>query len=88
MQKAAAWAESNKDEAAEIQVANKWVAGDAKINAEVLKTFNYIPSYESAYEIFDIIVPQLQKVGMLDKDVDTNALLKNSFHHLNGLEYE
>lgn len=88
MQKAAAWAQNNQDEVAEIQVANKWVAGDAKVNAGVLKTFNYIPSYEGAYEIFGITAPQLQEVGMLDKDVDTDALLKNSFHHLNGLEYE
>lgn len=88
MQKASAWVQENKDEVARIQVENKWVAGDAEVNAEVLKTFNYIPSYSGAYEIFGIIAPQLQEVGMLDSDVDVEALRENSFQLLAGLPYE
>jgi len=88
MQKASAWVQENKDEVAHIQVENKWVAGDAKVNAEVLNTFNYIPSYSKAYEIFGIVAPQLQKVGMLDSDVDVKALQENSFILLDNTPYE
>lgn len=88
MQKASAWVQENKDETAQIQVDNKWVAGDAKINAEVLKTFNYIPSYIQAYDMFGLLADQLQKVGMLEADVDTAALQKNSFVHLQNLPYD
>jgi NitT/TauT family transport system substrate-binding protein len=88
MQKASAWIQDNKDEVAQIQVDNKWVAGDVKVNAEVLKTFNYIPSYSGAYDIFGIIAPQLQAVGMLDADIDVKALQENSFVLLDDIPYK
>jgi len=88
MQKASAWVQENKDETAQIQVDNKWVAGDAKVNSEVLKTFNYIPSYIQAYEMFGLLANQLQKVGMLEADVDTEALQKNSCILLDNLPYK
>lgn len=88
MQKASAWVQNHKDETAQIQVDKKWVAGDPQVNAEVLKTFNYIPSYSGAYDVFGIIAPQLQKVGMLGQDVDVKALQKNSFVLLKGLPAE
>jgi len=88
MQKASAWVQENKDEVARIQVENKWVAGEAEVNAAVLKTFNYIPSYSKAYDMFGILARQLQKVGMLAPDVDTEALQKNSFIKLENLPYE
>jgi len=88
MQKASAWVQENKEETARIQVENKWVAGDAQVNAEVLKTFYYIPSYSKAYEMFGLLADQLQKVGMLEADVDTRALQENSFVRLDNLPYE
>lgn len=88
MQKASAWVQENQDEATRIQVENKWVAGDAETNAKVIKTYNYIPSVQGAYDIFGIVAPQLQAVGMLDADVDVEALRKNSFVFLEGLPEE
>ncbi|HOQ75503.1 MAG TPA: ABC transporter substrate-binding protein [Thermoclostridium sp.] len=88
MQKASAWVQENKDETARIQVENKWVAGDEQVNAEVLKTFYYIPSYIQAYEMFGLLSDQLQNVGMLEADVDTKALQQNSFVKLDNLPYE
>lgn len=88
MQKASAWVQENKDETAQIQVDNKWVAGDAKVNADVLKTFNYIPSYIQAYDMFGLLADQLQKVGMLEADVDVQALQKNSFEQPGNLPYQ
>mgnify|MGYP000859411223 CR=1 FL=1 len=88
MQKASAYVAKNQDEVTRIQVEKKWVAGDAETNARVLKTFNYIPSVQGAYDIFGIVAPQLQAVGMLDADVDVEALRKNSFVFLEGLPEE
>lgn len=79
MQKASAWIQKNQEETAKIQVEKKWVAGDAAFNATVLKTYNYIPSVNGAYEAFGITAKQLQQVGMLDNGVDVEALHKNSF---------
>ncbi len=88
MQKASAYVQQNQDEVAAIQIDNKWVAGDAELNASVLKTFSYIPSVSGAYDAFAITAPQLQAVGMLDEDVDVEALLKNSFVFLEGIPEE
>lgn len=79
MQKASAWVSANQDEAARIQVENNWVQGDAEENAEVLKTFNYIPSVSKTYEAFGPTAQQLQEVGLLDASVDINELWENSF---------
>ena len=79
MQKASAWIQKNQEETAKIQVEKKWVAGDAAFNATVLKTYNYIPSVNGAYDAFGITAKQLQQVGMLDNGVDVEALHKNSF---------
>ncbi|WP_434132400.1 ABC transporter substrate-binding protein [Sporomusa sphaeroides] len=79
MQKSSAWIQKNQDETAKIQVEKKWVAGDAAFNAEVLKTYNYIPSVKGAYDAFGITAKQLQQVGMLNSSVDVEALHKNSF---------
>jgi NitT/TauT family transport system substrate-binding protein len=86
MQKASAWVQSNQDEAARIQVENKWVPGDAQTNAGVLKTLNYIPSASGAYNAFGITARQLQAVGMLNKSTDVDALHNNSFLVLSGLD--
>lgn len=88
LQKAAAWVQDNKDETAQIQVDNKWVAGDTTVNAEVLKTFNYIPAYQANYDMFALLGTQMQEVGLLGTDVDVAALQKNSYLHVDGLIYE
>jgi NitT/TauT family transport system substrate-binding protein len=88
MQKASAWIQANQDEATKIQVDNKWVAGDAAFNAEVLKTYNYIPSVSGAYDAFGATAKALQEVGMLDKNVDIEALHKKSFAKFDNVPNE
>jgi len=79
MQKASAWIQQNQDETAKIQVDKKWVPGDAAFNAKVLKTYNYVPSVSGASDVFSLTAKQLQGIGMLDTNVDVEALYKNSF---------
>lgn len=88
IQKASAWVQENQEETAKIQVENEWVAGDAVGNAEVLKTFNYIPSAKGAYEAFEIVANQMQEIGMVNEDVDIDKLVTNSFKLFEGLPEE
>lgn len=85
MQKASAYIAQHPDEVAKIQVEKKYVAGDAAFNAQVLKTYNYIPSVSGAYNAFGITASELQKVGMLGANIDVQALQKNSFVTLPGV---
>jgi NitT/TauT family transport system substrate-binding protein len=86
MQRASAYIQGNQEEVTRIQVEKNFVAGDAAVNAKVLKKFNYIPSVDGAYKQFGIIAPQLQEIGMLSKDVNVDALRKNSFAYFKGLD--
>jgi len=79
MQKAAAWVSENSDETARIQVENNWVQGNAEGNAEILKTYNYIPAVSKVYEAFGPTALKLQEIGLLDASVDINELWENSF---------
>jgi NitT/TauT family transport system substrate-binding protein len=88
MQKASAYVNSHQDEITRLQIDLNYVAGDALVNAEVLKKFNYIPSVSKAYDMFGVLAPHLQRVGMLSEDVDIVALQKNSFVFLEGLDDE
>ena len=88
IQKASAWVQENQDETARLQVENKWVAGKAEENAEVLKTFNYIPSAKGAYDAFEIVADQMQEIGMVNEDVDVDKLVTNSFKIFDGIPEE
>ncbi|MDR1295980.1 MAG: ABC transporter substrate-binding protein [Deltaproteobacteria bacterium] len=82
MQRAAAWIQKNQEETARIQVEKKYVAGDPVFNAQVIKTFRYIPSVSGAYKAFGITAGELKKIGVLGPRVDVEALHKSSFASL------
>ena len=79
LQKASKWVAEHPEESAQIQVEKKWVPGDPAFNAKILKTYNYIPSYQGAYDAFASTAKQMQHVGMLDSGIDVTGLQKESF---------
>jgi NitT/TauT family transport system substrate-binding protein len=85
MQKAAAWINSNQEETAKIQVEGKYVAGDPVFNAQVLKTFNYIPSVSGAYQAFGTTAGELKQIGILGPQVDVDGLRESAFAKLEGV---
>ena len=62
-----------------LQVENNWVQGNAEDNAEILKTYNYIPSVSKTYEAFGVTAQDLQNVGLLDESIVVSDLWENSF---------
>jgi len=86
IQRASAYVNGHQDEIAHIQIEKNYVAGKEEVNAKVLKKFNYIPSVSGAKKQFGIVAPQLQEIGMLSKDVNVDALVKNSFIEFKGLD--
>jgi len=86
IQRASAYVNGHQDEIAHIQIEKNYVAGNEEVNAKVLKKFNYIPSVSGAKKQFGIVAPQLQEIGMLSKDVNIDALVKNSFVEFKGLD--
>jgi len=86
MQKAGAYIQGHQEEITLLQIEKNYVAGNAEVNAVVLKKFNYIPSVSGAYNAFGITAPQLQVIGMLSEEVNVGALQKNSFAFFEGLD--
>lgn len=88
IQKASLWVEQNPDLAAQIQVDNDWIAGDYKIDKQVISNFNYSPSVSKVQEAVNRNSKALQKLGLLAKDVNVDELSKNAFYKLDGVADE
>ncbi|WP_425802656.1 ABC transporter substrate-binding protein [Desulfitobacterium sp. Sab5] len=85
IQKGAKFVQENPEETARIQVEKKWTPGDPKVNAEVLKTYNYIASVSGAEAAIKRNIEDLQRIGLIKKETDAVALTKNTFVKLEGV---
>jgi NitT/TauT family transport system substrate-binding protein len=85
IQKASAWVEQNVDLAAQIQLDNKWLVGDLKIDQQVLKTYKYLPSVSGDEKALTRNILDMKKLGLIKKDTDEVQLAKNSFLRLDGV---
>ncbi|MDR2519277.1 MAG: ABC transporter substrate-binding protein [Spirochaetaceae bacterium] len=79
IQKASKWVHENPDETARIITEKRYVAGDAAVNAQVLKTYSYRASVSLAKTALERNARDLQAIGLVDKSVDVNALVNNTF---------
>ena len=77
--RAAEWVSAHIDETAKMQVEKQYVSGDASFNADVLRTYNYIPSVEGGWEALTETLDALQEIDVLKADTDTAALAKRSY---------
>jgi NitT/TauT family transport system substrate-binding protein len=85
IQKASKWVQENPDETARIITEKKYIAGEIAVNAQVLKTYNYRASVSAAHDAIDRNARELQQIGIVDKDVDVNALVRDTFFAVPGV---
>jgi len=85
LQKASKFVQENPEETARIITEKKYIAGDIAVNAKVLKTFNYRASVSQALTAIERNARDLQKIGLVESDVDVNALVKNTFVAIPGV---
>lgn len=83
--KASAWVSENIEETAKIQIDKEYVGGDVKNNAEILKTYSYIPSVNGAYDALVNVVSDLKTIGVLKESTDTDAMIERSFKRFDGV---
>lgn len=83
--KASQWVENNKEETAKIQVEKEWVAGDPEFNAKVLSGYNYKPSLLGGLEALKITVPDLQAIGLINRDKNAEEFINNAFLKFDNL---
>lgn len=77
--KGAGWVQQNPDEAAKIIVEKKYVSGEIKATADLLKQYNFKPSVTGGKESLTKIVNSFKAQGLLEASTDANALVENSY---------
>lgn len=77
--KAAVYVEEHPEEAARIQLENKYVTGDEAFNAKLLESYNYIPSVQGGYDAIQLSVQQLSEIGVLKEGTDAKEFTDNVY---------
>lgn len=83
--KASAWVAANPDETAQLQVDKNYVSGDPAANAEILKSYEFIPSVQGGYDALVNVAGELKEIGMLNDSTDVNDLVERSFKRFDGV---
>ncbi|MDR2135018.1 MAG: ABC transporter substrate-binding protein [Treponema sp.] len=85
IQKAAAFVQNNPEETVRLMAEKRYVAGDPEVNTAILKTYNYRSSVSGAQIAISRNARDLQRIGLVDADVDPEALTRNIFIALDGV---
>ena len=83
--RAAKWISENPNAAAELAVNGKHISGSIEVNSRVLAKLNYVPSVEGGRTAADTAAKALKNVGILEKNVDVDKLVKNVFQPLDNV---
>jgi NitT/TauT family transport system substrate-binding protein len=84
--KGAKWVSEHPQEAAKLEADKKYVPGDAEVNGKTLADYNYLPSVTGAEEALLAAAKEMKVIGILDPATDAEALARNSFVRLEGVE--
>jgi NitT/TauT family transport system substrate-binding protein len=85
IQKAARFVQENPDETARLMDEKKFVAGDPRTNAAILKTYSYRASVSEAEVAIARNARDLQRIKLVSDDVNVDALVRNTFVALPGV---
>lgn len=77
--KASAYVAAYPEETAKIQIKGEYISGDPAFNAEILKSYKYIPSVQGGYDALVNVANDLHNIGILKPETDVNALIGRSF---------
>lgn len=85
VQKGAAFAQANPEEAAKIQIEGGYVSGEVEVNANIIRGLDFNPGVEMARATFSNAFSDLQSSGDLDASLDEAEFTKKAFPVLEGM---
>jgi NitT/TauT family transport system substrate-binding protein len=85
IQKGAKFVQDNPDETARILQEKNYVAGEPEVNAQILRTYDYRATVSGALTAIDRNARDLQRIGLVDKEVDVDKLVKSVYVALPGV---
>lgn len=77
--KAADWVGKNPKEAAQIELDNKYVGGDAELNAKLLGSYQWIPGVKQAQDNIKFFIKEQKTQGILEASTNEDDLYKAIF---------
>jgi NitT/TauT family transport system substrate-binding protein len=86
VQKAALYTEQHPEETARLSIDQHYVVGNADINAEALHAYSYRASVNEAKIAIERNIRDLQRIGLVDKDLNVDAIVRSTFIALPGVE--
>ena len=85
VQKASKFVQENPDETARLIAEKKYVPGDPKVNADLLRGYNYRASVSEAKVAIERNAKDLQGIGLVNKNVNIARLTNSVFLPLKGV---
>ena len=85
IQKGARFVQDNPDETARILQEKNYVAGEPEVNAQILRTYDYRATVSGALTAIDRNARDLQRIGLVDQEVDVDSLVRNVYIALPGV---
>ncbi len=85
VQKGAAFASANPEEAARIQIEGGYVSGDVDTNAKIISGLDFNPGVEAARATFANAFSDLQKTGDLNADLSEEEFTQKAFPELSDV---
>ena len=85
MMRAAAYIQANPEEAAQLQIDNEQMTGDADTYAAMLATYNYAPSVSIMEETIVNAYSDLVEIGDMTSGLDTDTFVSEHFAALDGV---
>jgi NitT/TauT family transport system substrate-binding protein len=86
--KGAMWVDTNPTAAAELSVANKYVASKTEINAQAIAKLTYIPGVSGCRDSVLSAAREMKTAGLLNPSTDPDALAKQAWVDLDGVTDE
>lgn len=77
--KAAEWVGENPEEAAQIEIDNKYVGGDVKLNSSLLASYNWEPSIQQAKDNIHYFIEEQKTQGILESGTSEEDLYNRVF---------
>ncbi|GHU47289.1 ABC transporter substrate-binding protein [Spirochaetia bacterium] len=85
IQRAAYWVQEHPDETARLMGDAQYVAGDPVLNGKILASYNYRAVVSDARTAILRNARDMQRIGLIDADIDVEALTQGTFIALPGV---
>lgn len=83
--KASAWVQKHPQEAAQLELDKKYVAGNIELNTSLLESYNYTPSVQGGLDAVKAVAGELAAIGLIPPDTDAQKFMQEHSATFDGV---